>query len=92
MTLEANVHELAQVLERITSLEVAVAERESQILNVRAKAQVVLTRAREATRLADLAFTCDGELCPAFIHEICEKFVHTVQIRQLFYNWIVPMI
>lgn len=55
--LEAKVHELAQVLEGIPSLEAAVAQRESQILSVQAEAQTVLVESVKLTRLVDLAFT-----------------------------------
>lgn len=41
-TLEAKVHELARVSESIISLEAVVAQRELQILTMRAEAQILL--------------------------------------------------
>lgn len=58
--LEAKMHELTWVSERIPSLEVAVAKKESQILNARTEAQAVLAKFAKATYLADLTFTLDG--------------------------------
>lgn len=46
LLLEAKVHELARVYERIPSLEAAVIQRESQILTLRAKAHAYLLRLR----------------------------------------------
>lgn len=58
--LEAKAHELAQIAERISSLEAAMAQREVQVLNIRAKVQTVLNETAEATQLADLACTHNG--------------------------------
>lgn len=91
MGLEAKVHELARVTQKIPSLKVVVAQRESQILTVRVKVQALLAQAAKATHLVDLAFTHDGELCPVLICNICEKFIQTIHMRQLFYRWAVPM-
>lgn len=41
--------------------------------------------------MADLDFTHDGELLPALIRGMCKKFVQTIEMRQLFYRWAVPM-
>lgn len=90
-SLKAKTHELARVSERILSLEVVVAQRESQILTVKAKAHAVLAQSAEAIRLAYLAFTHDGELRPSLVCRICEKFIQIVHMRQLFYRWAVLM-
>lgn len=72
-------------------MEVALAQREAQILSIRAEAHMVLNQTTEATRLADLSCTHNRELHPLLIRRICEKFVQTMQMRQLFYLWFVPM-
>lgn len=84
--LEAKVHVLAQVSKRIPFLETALAQSDSQIVNLWAEAQVVLAQFMEATCLADLASTRDKELRPALIRGICERFVQTMHMQQLFYR------
>lgn len=75
--LEAKNHELAQIANRIPSLKAALARNNVQLLSTRAKAQTVQSQSIEATRLADLAFTRDGELShplsSGFAIDLCRR-------------------
>lgn len=79
------------MVERIPSLEAFVPQNDAQPLSMRPETQAVLVHATEATHLAHLAFTRDGELYPSLIRCICEKFMQTVQIWQCFYYCVVLM-